>query len=101
MKANAARALSALVLACAAAGASAEYRCSPPPTMFDQRACEAAKQGPAALRRFIQRMQPIVHLYFYDYVDRATLLAWEASEARERATAQTDKPAPVAGTSTR
>ena len=38
-----------------AAGAHAEYRCDPAPTPVDQRACDAAKQGPDALRRFVER----------------------------------------------
>jgi hypothetical protein len=69
----------------------------------DERACQAAQQGPAALRHFIQRMQPVVNLSFDDYVNRATLLAWEEKEARERAAAQADKPAPapMAATSAR
>jgi len=66
-----------------ATSARAEYRCDTPPTPIDRRACEAAKEGPHALRHFIERMRPIESLYFPDYVNEATELAWE--QARERA----------------
>ena len=96
MKAIAIRAFAALLLASAAAGASAEYRCNPAPSPIDRRACEAAQQGPDALRHFIERMQMIQSLYFFDYVDDATLLAWEEKSARESAAAKEDSPAPIA-----
>jgi hypothetical protein len=98
MKANASRLLATLVLVSAVTGASAEYRCNPAPTFIDQRACEAAKEGPDALRHFVQRMQSIVNLSFHDYVNRETVLAWEAKEEQERAIAKREKsaPAPVA-----
>ena len=38
-----------------AAGAHAEYRCDPAPSSIDQRACNAAQQGPDSLRRFVER----------------------------------------------
>jgi len=56
--------------------ARAEYRCDPPPSGIDSRACEKAKQGPDALRQFIQRMRVIENLYFFDYVNEERLLAW-------------------------
>ena len=56
--------------------ARAEYRCSPPRSRIDEQACEKAKQGPDALRHFIQRMRPIEDLYFFDYVNEERLLAW-------------------------
>jgi hypothetical protein len=64
--------------------AQSRYLCDEPPTSRDARACEAAQEGPAALRRFIERMRGIEHLQFEDYVDKRTLFAWEAKEADER-----------------
>ena len=101
MKANATRAFATLLLASAAAGASAEYRCNPAPSSIDQRACEAARQGPDALRHFIQRMRVIESLDFYDYVNDATLLAGEEKRAQERAAANEDSPAQLASKETR
>jgi hypothetical protein len=77
------RVSTALSLLLAAAAAHAEYKCDAPTWNVDKRACEAAAQDPHALRRFILRMQPFANLYFPDYVNKATLLAWEAKEARE------------------
>jgi hypothetical protein len=63
------------------AGVAGEYKCNQPPTRIDQLACDAAAQGPVALRRFIQRMQVIEPLSFSDYMTDAQLLAWrEANE---------------------
>ena len=45
-----------LVLATGVAAAHAEYRCAPAPTSIDRGACEAAKQGPDALRRYRRTM---------------------------------------------
>ena len=80
------------------ATAHAEYKCDLPPTSIDRRACEAAKERPESLRRFIQRMQPIANLQFSDYVSDATILAWEMNRARERSTSQKlpDATEPVA-----
>lgn len=64
--------------------AQAEYRCNPPPTPLDRRACNAAAESPAALRQYIQRVQPIRNLRFDDYVSDATVVVWEAAMARER-----------------
>lgn len=63
--------------------AQAEYRCDPPPSRIDRNACAAAQQGPSALRQYVQRMRPFGSLRAADYVDRATVLAWEASGVRE------------------
>ena len=61
-----------------AAAANAEYRCNPPQTVNDRLACEAAQQGPEALRRFVTRWdQQMANLYFADYVDDQTLKNWE------------------------
>jgi hypothetical protein len=73
----------ALSLLLTAAAVHAEYKCDTSTWQVDQRACEAAKQDPQALRRYILRMQPFATLHFPDYVNKATLLAWEAKEARE------------------
>jgi len=79
--------------------AHAEYRCDPPPTHFDRGACQAAAESPAALRRYIQRVQPMRNLRFDDYVNDATIVAWEAAIARDRmAEGKTNEPA-VAATS--
>jgi hypothetical protein len=80
MTANALRICPALVLAAAfTASANAEYRCTPAPTAADQRACEAAAQGPDALRRYVQRWdKQIAGLTFSDYVDAKTAQSWEA-----------------------
>ena len=79
---------SALILSLAfTASAHAEYRCDPPPTWIDQRACKAAEESPQALRQFVQRMRWITNLRFEDYVDQNTVLAWE-SKQRELAAQQ-------------
>jgi hypothetical protein len=77
--------ISLLVGLLVSTGASAQFRCDAPSTSLDRRACEAARQGPDVLRRFIQRVQVIESLHFHDYVNEATLVAWEQREARERA----------------
>ena len=59
-----------------AAVAGSNYKCDEPRTPIDRRACEAAAQGPVALRRFIERMQSIESLQFSDYMTDAQLLAW-------------------------
>ena len=56
--------------------ANSEYKCDQPRTPIDKRACEAAAQGPVALRRFIQRMQGIESLLFSHYMTDEQLLAW-------------------------
>src|SRR5262245_35467698 len=73
-----------------ATGANAEYRCAPPPTRIDRLACEAAQQGPEALSRLIHRMRGVENLYFPDYVDKATLIAWEQKEQAEREQARSE-----------
>jgi len=66
-----------------AAGAHAEYRCDPAPTPLDQRACDAAKQGPNALRRFVERWtSKMSNLYFADYVDASTAQTWDAKSGQ-------------------
>lgn len=83
MKTNPTRALFrlvGLVALCTAGAADAEYKCTSPTTPLDRRACAAAQQSPAALRHFLQRMQSIESLYFYDYMTDAQLLAWRAAQ---------------------
>lgn len=63
--------------------AHAEYRCDGMPTRTDARACQAAEQGPAQLRHFIDRMRGIADLEFSNYVNKSTVLAWERKEADE------------------
>jgi len=61
------------------ASAHAEYRCNPPPSSIDRRACEAAEQGPDTLRRFVWRMNWLrANILFWDYVDAKTAQNWDA-----------------------
>jgi hypothetical protein len=60
--------------------ANIEYKCDQPHTPLDQRACDAATQGPVALRRFIERVRMIESLDFYNYMADAQILAWRANE---------------------
>ena len=77
-------AASLLLIGAGAASAQARYLCDAPPTPLDARACAAAQQGPAQLRQFVQRMQSIQNLHFWDYVDEATAAAWDAQTQRVR-----------------
>jgi hypothetical protein len=76
----------ALVFAFAlvATAAQAQYRCDAPQRPVDRRACEAAKESPDTLRRYIQRMAAIESLQFSDYVNDATVLAWQARERSQQ-----------------
>ncbi len=68
-----------LVTAAFTASANAEYRCDPAPNWTDRAACEAANQGPDALRRFVQTMNTLrINLQFTDYVDFKTAERWDA-----------------------
>ncbi len=67
------------------APARAEYKCDAPPSALDQRACEKAKEGPRALRQFIESRRSIESLYFFDYMTDAQLVAWR--NAPQQATA--------------
>jgi len=89
--------LSALIISVAFVGTShAAYLCDDPPSPVDKRACEAAEQGPDVLRRFIERIKPVHNLYFFDYVNEARLVAWDASDARARAQKDAAKTANAA-----
>jgi hypothetical protein len=59
--------------------AHAEYRCDGQPLPEEKRACELVKQGPDALRQFIDRTRGIYGLYFYDYVSEADTSRWHAA----------------------
>jgi hypothetical protein len=76
-----------------ATAAHAEYKCHAPPSRLDARACEAARQGPAELRHFVQRLRVHESLYFFDYVDEAQAVAWREQEER----AALLKIVPIAG----
>jgi len=78
MTATTARISAALAFAVACTAANAEYVCASAPTGLDKRACAAAEQGPAALRRFVQSwVGQMSNLYFPDYVDANTERKWE------------------------
>ena len=81
MNAKTLRLSASLLVLLAASSVHAEYRCEPARTRIDRRACEAAQQGPEALRQYVQRMRPIESLDMNDYVNEATLLAWEQRAA--------------------
>jgi hypothetical protein len=87
-----------LSLGCAAS-AHAEYRCEPPPTWIDQRACQAAAESPQALRQFVQRMRWITNLQFSDYVNEDTALAWESQERDQAARRTAEDSAEIAADS--
>ena len=86
--------IAAALLAALGTNASAEYRCDPAPTRMDRNACEAARQGPEELRRFVQRMNWMkANLYFYDYVDPATVRSGDARAERHAAQVDLNKSA--------
>ncbi len=62
-------ALSSLI----SSNATAATRCEAPTSRVDRVACEKAKEGPDALRRFVQRTQSIYGLYFWDYMTAVDL----------------------------
>jgi hypothetical protein len=80
MNASIRHAIALSTLLMTAAAAQATYVCHAPPTRIDQRACDAAKESPEALRGFIGRMKLQHALNFYDYVDEARQLAWDERE---------------------
>jgi hypothetical protein len=67
-------------------GAHAEYRCDGQPLPQEKRACNLAKQGPDALRQFIDRTRGVYGLYFYDYVTEAEASRWHAAPQSAQAT---------------
>ena len=78
-------------LALVSTQARAEFKCDSPTVGFERAACEKAKEGPSALRQYIQRIRGIESLYFPDYVSEAQARAWLQAES-DRAAA---KKAPV------
>ena len=84
MTATTTRIASALVLAAAfTASAQAEYRCDTAPSWIDRSACQAADQGPDALRRFVQNMNSIrINIQFADYVDEQRANSWDAQRRK-------------------
>ena len=65
--------------------AHAEFKCNSPTWTFDHSACEKAKEGPDALRRYVQRMEGIANLQFSDYVDEARAAAWAENDSSRTA----------------
>jgi hypothetical protein len=81
-------AIGMVLIAGVAATAQAEYRCNPPATHRDRRACEAAQEGPQALRRYLLQMSWHGHsMQMQDYVSPALAQRWEElarDEARKQ-----------------
>jgi hypothetical protein len=69
----------AALAATISATAQAEYRCTAQALPEERRACELVKQGPDALRIFINGTRGIYGLYFYDYVTQADFDRWDAT----------------------
>jgi hypothetical protein len=68
------------VAAACAASAHAKYVCDSQPVGIDLRACQAAAQGPDALRRLVNSwVGQMSNLYFADYVDPKTAQNWDAN----------------------
>ena len=64
-----------------ASTAVAAPRCEAPRlSVVDRRACDKAKEGPDALRRFISRTQSIYALYFWDYMSPSDLERYYARQ---------------------
>jgi len=72
-------------LALVSTQARAEFKCDAP-SGFDRVACEKAKEGPQALRRYIERVRMIESLQFSDYVSEAQARAWLQAESDRAAT---------------
>jgi hypothetical protein len=87
----------AAVATIVSATARAEYRCNSSALPEEKRACELVKQGPDALRRFIDRTRTIYALYFYDYVTEADWARWDAA----RRTAQAPSSVGIASVGSR
>jgi hypothetical protein len=66
--------------------AHAEFKCNSPTVTFDRAACEKAKEGPDALRQYIQRIQGITSLQFSDYVNEARVAEWAQHDSIRTAT---------------
>ena len=66
--------------------AHAEFKCDAPGAHVDRVACEKAKEGPQALRRYIERIRVIESLEFSDYVSEAQARAWLQADSDRAAT---------------
>jgi hypothetical protein len=66
-------------------------RCRSPETAGDRAACEKARQGPEALRRFVQRTQPTLMLHFWDYMSPNEVDRHRAQQQQQRAEQQKPK----------
>jgi hypothetical protein len=77
----------AVFAASACMGVHAEYRCTSQALPEEKRACELVKQGPDALRMFVDRTRYIYGLYFYDYVTKADADRWHQARAGAQAQA--------------
>jgi len=76
----------------ASLGAHAEYRCNPPPSQADKKACDLAKlDRPDELRLFIQRTRAIYGLYMPDYVTEEDARRWEVARQSEEGKALAKK----------
>lgn len=92
--------LTALLLAAVPAfvvPASAQNRCDAPRSPADRRACEAAREGPEALRRFVWRTQGIYGLYFGDYMTADDIDRYYALQAAQGSAGQRREVAEVTG----
>lgn len=79
------RASVAIIVATAFTAAHAEYRCDPAPNWVDRAACQAAREGPHELRRFVEAMNSIrISIRFEDYVNLATAQSWEQRLAAQK-----------------
>jgi hypothetical protein len=54
---------------------SNDSKCSAPNGIGERRACEKAKEGPEALRRFVERTRMIYGLHYWDFAPRTRLAA--------------------------
>ena len=73
-------------LTLASAQARAEFKCDTPTVRLDRAACEKAKEGPQALRQYIQRIRVIESLEFSDYVNDAQERSWAQADPRRAPT---------------
>jgi hypothetical protein len=62
-----------LMLGLAASAAQATPRCETQDYPFDRIACAKAKEGPDALRRYIDRTRSLYMLSFWDYMSESEL----------------------------
>jgi hypothetical protein len=63
--------LAAAILAAAASMPARAVDCTAPSGIDQVRGCAAAKQGPEALRHYVERTRMIHNLYYWDYAPYA------------------------------